>query len=201
METLQKEVEISELRGLCKYHLRTLGFFFDINLFNEVLHKSKAFKRQIWAIISNTISTTPILEIDYFTGSKGIWNWQSNIVNDEGPGFVLTLGSASRRGGRFFGHCSVTQTQCSKSSKFTKHQNSSCSIVMQYTCWHDWDNNVKFFKSSHVRSGSERVRTRSGERISHLSWQLHSREGDTDFQPFCLASGEPRTTPSARIRD
>lgn len=31
------------------------------------------------------------------------------------------------------GHHSVTQTQCSKSSEFTKHQNSSCSIVMQYT--------------------------------------------------------------------
>lgn len=40
-------------------------------------------------------------------------------------------------GGGVFGHCSVTQTQCSESSKFTKHQNSSFSIVMQYTCWHD----------------------------------------------------------------
>lgn len=82
-----KKVEISELGGSCQYQLSTFGIFFffvDINLFNEVLHKSKALKRQIGAIISNTISTTPILELDYFTGSKGTWNWQSDIVNDEG---------------------------------------------------------------------------------------------------------------------
>lgn len=67
------------------------------NLFNEVLHKSKALKRQIWAIISNTISTTPILGIDYFTGSKGIWSWQSNIGNDKGTGLEVDSGLRESR--------------------------------------------------------------------------------------------------------
>lgn len=56
------------------------------------------------------------------------------------------------------------------------------------------------FESFHVQSGSERVRPRSGKGF-HTSPGCCVPGKVTDFQPFCLASGEPRRTPSARIHD
>lgn len=120
---------------------------------------------------------------------------------DRGGGFVSTLSSGCRGvGGRGFGHCSVTQTQCSKSSKFTKHQNSSFSIVMQYTCWHDWDNDVKFIQEFPCPvwqwKGSDQV----GWRISHLSpGSCIPGKVTQIFQPFCQGSRGWR--PSAGIHN
>ncbi len=143
---------------MCQYQLRTFGFFFiDINLFNEVLHKSKALKRQIGAIISNTISTTPILEIDYFTGSKGTWIWQSNIVNDEG----LCVDSWLRKSGVIWALLCHTNTMLKefkvyKTSKFLLQY---CHAIYMLTRLRQQVFQEFFF---HVQSGSERVRTRSG---------------------------------------
>lgn len=105
------------------------------------------------------------------------------------------------RGGRvFFGHCSVTQTQCSKSLQNIKIPPAilSCNIhvdTIETTM-------SSFSESFHVQSGSERVLgPGSGGGFHTFPGSCVPGEGDRDFQPFCLASGEPRTTPSARIHD
>lgn len=124
-----------------------------------MLHKSKALKRRIGAInIKHSLHNTHSWN-DLFHRLKGhvelavrYRKWWL------GPG--LRIHSWLRKfgvgSGTGEGLGSVTRTQFTESSKFTKHQISSCNIVMQYTRWHDWDdNNVTFLKSFHIQSGSE----------------------------------------------
>lgn len=160
-------------------------WLFDVNQFNEVLHKGKAIERQIW-VISNTITTMPILKTTvYSTDLKGIWSWQLNIVFDEEPGFVLTPlhRESGVVGGCWLGHCSVTQTQCSKSSKVTKHQNSSCSIVMQYTRLRQ--ECQEFSRSVWQWRGYARGRLEVFTPLSRVAFQ---EMWHRFLWPFCLAS-------------
>lgn len=120
----------------------------------------------------------------HFTGSKHIWNWQSNIVCEEGLGFALTACSGS--GG--FWHCSVTQTQRSRVQKVTKHRYASCNIVMQYTCRHNWDKNVQSFFSV-FQSGSERVSQGRVEAFHTSPGCCVPGNMTQIFNPFALCEG------------
>lgn len=71
---------------------------------------------------------------------------KSTIVVDEGLGAVswgLWVDRWLRKSG-CLGTAPSHKHNAQRVQSSTKHQNSSCGIVMQYTCWHDWKNNVKF---------------------------------------------------------
>lgn len=57
------------------------------------------------------------------------------------------------------------------------------------TCWHDWDNNVKFLKSFHVQSGSVRVRIGSGRRFHTSPSSCIPGKVTQIFNPSALRQG------------
>lgn len=123
-----------------------------------MLQEAKHLKRQLLAIISNTISTTAILEINHFTCLKDIWNWQSDIINNEGPGFALALGSGSWGGlGTALSHKHNAQRVQSLQNIKIPPAILSCNIHVDTI-----ERTMSSFESFHVQSGSERVRPRLG---------------------------------------
>lgn len=127
-----------------------------------------------------------------FTGSSGFGSRIS--LDDEGQGGGCGDFRLRKLGGGFGALLRHTNTTL---QKFTKHQNSSCNIVMQYTCWHDRDNNVKFQEfSCPVWQWRGPVQIRWWRWTSYLS-----REGDTQILNPSALRQEHRGGPSARIQD
>lgn len=72
-------------------------FFWHKIRLMECRIKAKHLKRQLWAVISNTISTTPILQIDHFTGWKGIRRWPDRRSETMFSSWLRKSGEGGRR--------------------------------------------------------------------------------------------------------
>lgn len=161
-----------------------------------MLQEAKHLKRQLLTIISNTISTTAILEINHFTCSKDIWNWQSDIINNEGSGFALALGSGRWGVWALLCHTNtmLKEFKVYKTSKFLLQY---CHAIYMLTRLKEQCQVSRAFMSSLAVRGFGLDWVEDFTPLLAVAFQGKV----TDLQPFCLASGKLRRMPSARIHD